>query len=322
MPDPRLLIPFATVRTLTEFEQMGAVFAGWQGQIEQTSSGQFTGSIQVVAGGLIRAVAAEGNQRLRVRGRDGSGMLAIYPMCDRMARCAWNRGFVDPGQIYLGGAEDEIDIGSERQFSGRVAFLDPQILDAAARSLLQLDDVSAFRHSTIRSPPPEVFSLIDRQLNRLLGIGLANPSLIGTPEGHLLEQECLRALVTALFPSGESDAERSVRVRSKLLDRAEEYLRSRIRDPVGMIELCQETGANDRTLRLAFHERYGIGPITYFRFLRLNAVRAKLRTDPRLTIAQAAAEFGFHHLGNFAADYRRLFGISPSETKRLRTGPV
>lgn len=85
-----------------------------------------------------------------------------------------------------------------------------------------------------------------------------------------------------------------------------------------MIDLCQETGANDRTLRLAFHERYGIGPMTYFRFLRLNAARVKIRTDPLLTIAEAAAEFGFHHLGNFAADYRRLFGISPSETNRSK----
>jgi len=28
------------------------------------------------------------------------------------------------------------------------------------------------------------------------------------------------------------------------------------------------------------------------------------------------SSFGFHHLGNFAADYRRLFGVRPSETPR------
>jgi len=296
---------------------MGAVFAGWEGQIEQTSSGDFTGTIQIVAGRLVRAVAAEGTQRLRVRGRDGSGLLAIYPMCSRMARCAWNRGFIDQGQIYVGGYEDEIDIGSERQFSGRVAFVDPQVLNAAVQSLLKTDDPTVFRHSTTRSPAPDVFTIVDRQLNRLFGLCQGNPSLIGTPEGRQLEQECLLALVTALFPTVGSATERSPRVRSKLLDRAEDYLRSHLRDSVGMIDLCQATEANDRTLRLAFQERYGLGPMTYYRFLRLNAVRSKLKLHREISIADAAAEFGFHHLGNFAADYRRLFGMRPSETKRI-----
>lgn len=320
MSDSRLSIPFATARTVTEFEQMGAVFAGWQGQIEQTSSGQFTGSIRLIAGGQIRAVAAEGNQRLRVRGRDGSGMLAIYPMTDRMARCVWNRGTVRSGQIFVGGFEDEIDIGSERQFSGRVVFVAPQVLASAARALLKLDHVATYQHSSVQSPLPDAFALVDRQLNRLFDQGISRPSLIGTPEGYLLEQECLRGLIAVLFPFVQTKADRSPRSRSQLLDRAEDYLRSRIRDPVGMMDVCQETGANDRTLRLAFHERYGVGPMTYFRFLRLNAARAKIRTDPLVTIANAASEFGFHHLSNFAADYRRLFGQSPSETSRFAAG--
>ena len=43
----------------------------------------------------------------------------------------------------------------------------------------------------------------------------------------------------------------------------------------------------------------------------------QLHALSEIAIADAAREFGFHHLGNFAADYRRLFGMRPSKTDRL-----
>ena len=85
-------------------------------------------------------------------------------------------------------------------------------------------------------------------------------------------------------------------------------------DRLGAADLCREMAVNDRTLRLAFHERYGVGPMAFFRCLRLNAVRSMMRQHPELKIADVARKFGFHHLGHFAADYRRQFGELPSET--------
>jgi AraC family ethanolamine operon transcriptional activator len=52
--------------------------------------------------------------------------------------------------------------------------------------------------------------------------------------------------------------------------------------------------------------------------LRLNAVRRALRrTDgSRESIMRIAHDHGATHLGRFAANYRRLFGEKPSETRR------
>lgn len=90
-------------------------------------------------------------------------------------------------------------------------------------------------------------------------------------------------------------------------------------DPVGAIDLCAELGVSDRTLRYAFRERFGIGPMAFFRALRLNAVRAALKGDSTTPIASVANRYGFQHHGNFAADYRRAFGELPSRTLRDRT---
>jgi AraC family ethanolamine operon transcriptional activator len=144
---------------------------------------------------------------------------------------------------------------------------------------------------------------------------MADPSLLRTPEGDRLAQDCVRALVASLFSAAAPQPELSLPARSLLLRRAEEFMRSRLGDRLGAIDLCRELGVSDRTLRLAFRERYGLGPMAYYNALRLNAVRSRLKAGAVVAVAAAAREFGFHHLGNFAADHRRLFGETPSTSR-------
>ena len=41
-------------------------------------------------------------------------------------------------------------------------------------------------------------------------------------------------------------------------------------------------------------------------------------TDPKLaTISQIAIEWGFWHMGQFSADYKKMFGETPSTTLRF-----
>ena len=315
MADPQSPAPLATTLRMTEFEQIESVFAGWQGRIEQISSGSFDGTMQVVRGEGVRAVSAQGNQRLRVRGRDGAGLLAIYPICDRLARFRWNRTQLDRGQLFVVGVDDETDITSDRRFSGSVVFLNPEQLESTARLLRATDGSALPRISGACTPSAGLFAEFERRLALLFQMADTTPATIGTPEGRQLEQYCILALAAAILPTVEP-MRPSAAGRAKLLSRAKELLRSHLDGDFGMLDLCQALDANDRTLRLVFLEQFGVGPMTYFRYLRLNAVREKLRTHPEIGIAAAAREFGFQHLGNFAAQYRRLFGSLPSAIRR------
>ncbi|MCC0035162.1 MAG: helix-turn-helix domain-containing protein [Hoeflea sp.] len=82
------------------------------------------------------------------------------------------------------------------------------------------------------------------------------------------------------------------------------------------VDICLALGVSERTLQYAFHDYVGMSPLAYLRVCRLNRVRAELASaDPAsTTITQVAMRFGFLHLGRFAGDYRRLFGVAPSET--------
>lgn len=102
--------------------------------------------------------------------------------------------------------------------------------------------------------------------------------------------------------------------RAALVKTALEFLHSTLNRPVSSLEICQAVRANDRTLRLAFQERFDVGPVAYQRILRMHAVRKALKNGEMQSVREAALIFGFTRLGSFAAEYRIHFGERPSET--------
>jgi AraC family ethanolamine operon transcriptional activator len=83
-------------------------------------------------------------------------------------------------------------------------------------------------------------------------------------------------------------------------------------------DLAIAAGVSERTLRAAFHDYFGIGPVQFLRLRTLNQVRAALRnSNPALTtVTEVATRFGVWELGRLARDYRLLFGELPSATLR------
>ena len=79
-------------------------------------------------------------------------------------------------------------------------------------------------------------------------------------------------------------------------------------------------GVTERSLQRAFRELVGVSPKQYLLAHQLSGVHRALRAaDPlRSRVADAANEWGFWHMGQLAADYRRHFGERPSETLRRR----
>jgi AraC-like DNA-binding protein len=100
--------------------------------------------------------------------------------------------------------------------------------------------------------------------------------------------------------------------------RAEEFLTASLDQPVSLAEVARAASVGTRTLSRVFCARHGMGPMAFLRRRRLEAARRDLfTTSPReLSITEVALRYGFAHLSRFAADYRRCFGESPTETLR------
>jgi AraC family ethanolamine operon transcriptional activator len=72
----------------------------------------------------------------------------------------------------------------------------------------------------------------------------------------------------------------------------------------------------ERTLEIVFRESYGLTPVRYLKLRRLEGTRRALTRTEHGNVTDVALEFGFWHLGHFAADYKALFGEAPSQTLR------
>ena len=70
------------------------------------------------------------------------------------------------------------------------------------------------------------------------------------------------------------------------------------------------------TLYPLFNAKFGISPKSYIIKLRLNAAYEDLNhaSPDKIKIYMIANKWGFWHMGQFAADYRKLFGELPMKT--------
>ena len=80
-------------------------------------------------------------------------------------------------------------------------------------------------------------------------------------------------------------------------------------------QFCHVTNVSERTLEYAFLEKYQVTAKEYIKANRLNKVKRELiiLKEENIHISTLAAEHGFWHLGQFAADFRKQFGKLPSE---------
>lgn len=82
--------------------------------------------------------------------------------------------------------------------------------------------------------------------------------------------------------------------------------------------LAREAGVTARALQSGFRKHLDMRPMEYLREVRLRRVHDHLRAAPSdaVTVSLVAAEWGFLHLGHFAARYQQRFGEAPSTTLR------
>jgi AraC-like DNA-binding protein len=145
------------------------------------------------------------------------------------------------------------------------------------------------------------------------------PLLRASAPGHLAGSEgLLRAAALALAGSIEIGPRNHGARRAQAVERALPAIRRKPTEHLHLADLCRITGASERTLRIAFVERYTVPPARFMKAYRLNHLREDLAglaaQGPR--ISQIANIWGFWHLGQLAQDYNHWFGELPSATYR------
>jgi len=112
----------------------------------------------------------------------------------------------------------------------------------------------------------------------------------------------------------DEDAEKITRVKE-----AVEYIESHLSEPLTMEDIAAHVDMSIRSVRQGFRQEMDVSPMSYVRDRRLDHARAELSDaipSDGVSVTDVAMKWGFTHLSNFSALYRRRFGELPSQTLR------
>jgi AraC-like DNA-binding protein len=143
------------------------------------------------------------------------------------------------------------------------------------------------------------------------------PEIIADPNAARgLEQALIEAMIGCLDHQERHPDSLAPGQHAIVMRRFHRMVEENIGEPLYIPEICNAIGVSERTLRMCCQEHLGMAPKRYLLLRRLSLTRRALRrADPKSTSVTAIATgYGFWELGRFAAEYRALFGESPSAT--------
>ncbi|UNB49920.1 AraC family transcriptional regulator [Mycolicibacterium sp. YH-1] len=97
------------------------------------------------------------------------------------------------------------------------------------------------------------------------------------------------------------------------------YIDAHLAESITMESIARNVHMSVRSIQQGFRDQLGVSPMTYVRERRLERVHHELADampGDGVTVTDVATRWGFSHLGSFAVEYRKRWGISPSETLR------
>lgn len=135
-----------------------------------------------------------------------------------------------------------------------------------------------------------------------------------------LAQDLERTLIKALLLAQPSNYSAALRQASdahwpEFVRRARRFIEAQAQGDVRLADIESAAGVSAQRLHDGFKTCLGLSPVAYLKRHRLyGARRSLLEGQGRHNVAAIATQWGFAHLGRFAADYARLFGELPSHT--------
>jgi AraC-like DNA-binding protein len=253
---------------------------------------------------------------LELEGSAPQGMLSFGMPTRRSPPARWCAREASASTISLYGDEDSFEAATRAGFESLVLSVATPAVSPEAEELWLDGSPRWLGREVVGCDPVRLAglrSLVQREL--------LTPTRAGDPGAcERLARELTRAMLTTLAPA---DPRAPASVRAATVARARSHIAAFPREPLTVRDLCRATGASERTLRRAFVEHFGLPPKAYLQQRRLHGVRGELRrAAPSISrVADVANDWGFWHLGQFASDYRRLFGELPSETLSKPTSP-
>jgi len=302
-----------------DFDHLLEVLLKWNLNFKQLDRGNFSGELFFVDHGGLQVSLSSFNRKFDQEGSSPSGYRTFAILASVDQQIIWRGKQVSGKNLLVFPETNELDALSYPGFRVyTIAISNEKVKEFL--NVQNLNEQKVFQSNEgIVTPGKRVINDIRHQLEYLTWIVNENPKGINSSAFHqIFTKEIPSMILNSVITEKSIVQPSTLGFRKQRLHKALEYLKSCEDEMPTVQELCLITETCQRTIEYAFKEKYGFGPKEYMKKLSLNHVRNALKSaDPdTATIKHLAGGFGFWHMGQFSADYKKLFCESPSETLR------
>lgn len=310
--------PFAVRHRFGDVDELGEITRAWDVDFRQLGRGPLEGSVTQWVTPSVQLVRVTLSKRVDQRGTPPRGLRTLSIPMDPDIQLSWRGHQVAGTQVLAFPRGGELESVSAPGFDMLAVSVDEGLLDDAASRRGQggitrlLDE-----NEVVTLPAPALGRLREGTRAVLEATAERHPS-----RSFARVHADLPALLVEALGSAEGKGREPAGTRVRIVREVMDLIRERGEHVQSVGDLCDLVGVTERSLQRGFREVAGVAPKQYMLAHRLSGVHRRLRlSDPaRTRVADVANEWGFWHLGQLAADYRRHFGERPSETLRRRPG--
>ena len=300
-----------------DFDHVREAISGWDLNWRQLDGGALSADILQILSGTTSLGRVRFSRKFDQRGSSPPGLRTFGLLGRGVAGVRWCTQEVADEDILCFPSSGEYESVSQPGFAANTLSFPEERLATVAETLglpngLQLPGAS----QQAARPNGAAADAVRHRLHRVYAEASKRPSALSSSGlRHELEFEIPAALLSALASSqGHSRRRPPSRARTAGLRRAIAFIEDNAHEAVTIEQVCRAARVSWRTLNYAFREHFGVTPKQYLKAVRLNAVRRALYfAGPTAKITDVANRWGFWHMGQFAADYRKHFGELPSD---------
>jgi len=287
---------------------------GWDFEYQQIEPSPV--SVSAYAFGTAQCIATRGEFSHSVRqvGAPPAGRITLGLPDENVTNFRWCGSTGSGGDIANFSLQNGFEGTTPAGFSGfAISFSEELLIEVAERLELNISVLELIGSRALWTNAEQLTGRLRRELDCILRDEHARNSSEAAEFFHYgAATEILQ------FISGTPATAEKVRLplRSRATRSALSWIEEIDNPRISVDELCRYTGVSAPTLYRGFEEEFGIGPKQFLCTRRLARVRRDLLAkEAGQSITDVANCWGFWHMGQFAADYRRHFGELPSQTR-------
>ena len=301
------------------FEEMSSLISRWDTDFRQLSSEQFKSSIFQAHTGLMLLSNVEFGCVVEHKGATPDGMRTFALLDAGSPEFNWFGHTVNQNDLMIFPVHGENFAFSKAGFKAiTVSFPESE--------LIELFETNGIRNISQYLRPCEVVKQVEKEyLDELRALLLElEQALKDTQysETHLsfintIQNQIIHTIFDIIIGI-RLNARRINQRHFKLLNQFIGLIDEQIDEQLRLRDLYMEIQVSDRTIQNLFKEFTGLSPKSYISGRKLYKVHRQLwhAQNSEQSITEIIANVGFWHMGQFAADYSKLFGELPSQTIR------